>query len=296
LKDSPIHLRKVHSLKEKQGLWATELSRQLEGSEDLESLCLFSADSLHFQVGTQLPKIQNLYPKTPIVGWGTSYGIPQCSVLIHGEVFSNALMAMSFDNNHSVVASIQNIEPEGDAIRINRMSENLVIEIDEKPAFYRLCEHLVEVEDLPMMPPDEFRKHMGNLFLIEKTPHSHLSDRLIGGFHRSISLLGSEMTTGMVAVSESLDFSKELFLGQKKYQYLESNAAKYFEELRSRIPQPKLLFMLSSGAHWREKEASKNDLQLLEHFFPQSKIIGVSTQSEVAWGPHQNSLLVVAFS
>lgn len=288
-------VKKVHSLKEKQGLWATELSRQIESLQNAPGLSLFVADSLHFTPGQQLAKVQALYPEMPLVGWGSSYGIPQCSVLAQNEIYSNALISLSFENVPARVACIQSVQAEGESIRINRMSENLIIEIDEKPAFYRLCEHLVEVEDLPMMPQDEFRKHMGQLYLLEKSSHPLLKDRLVGDFHRSISLLGSELTTGMVAVSESLDFSREFYLGQKKMSYFEQAAEKHLAHLKEFNAKPSFVWMIASGTLLREKDAARSTLSMVESIFPESKIFGVSSQTELAWGPCQNSLIVIAF-
>ncbi|TVQ80929.1 MAG: hypothetical protein EA369_01160 [Bradymonadales bacterium] len=287
---------KVNSLKEKQGLWAVELARQIEDRSLSDALCLFVADSLHFHVGTKLQQIQESMPQLPILGWSTSYGIPQCSVVLNSEIYSNALVAMAMKGVKAEAVCIQSVQIESQPIQINRMSENLVIEIDQKPAFYRLCEHLVEVEDLPMMAQDEFRKHMGNLYLIESAEDCKNPTRFLGEAYRCISLLGSEMTTGMVAVSEAVDFSKKHYLGQKKPGYLEKNAERLLGQLREKIPHPSFVLMISAASHSRERTEGPSNLELVSKAFPpETKIFGISSQAEIALTQNQSSVLVIAF-
>jgi len=289
---------KVHSLREKQDLWASEVVRYLETLElsETESHSLFMvADAIHFQNSQGFDKIKNRFPNLSVFGFGASYGIPQCSLLHNAQIYSNCLIGFLIENQDPVKALIQNIRPEAGAIRINRMSENLVIEIDEKPAFYRLCEHLMSEDDMPMMAPDEFRKHMGNMYIVEKPMMPRRSSKLIGESHRVISLLGSEMTTGMVAVGESLDFGQQHFLGQKKIKYIEVDGLTTLEELKSQVPSPRLLMMFSSTAHFRDKERSISDVELVRKVFPDVPLFGMGSHGEYMDALNHQATLLVAF-
>lgn len=291
-------LFKVFSIKEKQDLWASELLRHLDTCDEIDrqdSSLLVIADSIHFKSDAGFSRFQEEHPRLKVMGFGASYGIPQCSLIVDGEIYSNALLAFYLPGIQPWSALIQNICPEADKININRMSENLVIEIDEKPAFYRLTEHLMTEDDLPMMAPDEFRKHMGNMFIVEKDAESSSVLKNIGEGYRVVSLLGSEMTTGMVAVAENLDFSKQHFLGQKKNKYIEDQGLEMLEQLKTKVPKPKFIMMFCSTSHFRDKDRTKSDIQLVKSVFPQTPIFGMGTQAEYLAEKNIQSALIIAF-
>ena len=290
---------KIHSVKEKADLWATELIRKLHDSELTSSATgtfLFAADGVHFKAGSGLEQLSEAFPNIQFLGFGSSYGIPQCCQVTDAEVHSNSLVGVFFEGYESWSAILQHIEPEAQPIHINRMSENLVIEIDQKPAFYRLTEHLMETDDLPMMSQDEFRKRMGNLYLVEKSATTHLSPRVLGHSHRVIPLLGSEMTTGMVAVSEPVRLDYELSLGQKKKFYAEDRAIETLTQLKEKVPQPLALFVCASSTRARDPVRTKGDLMLLKEVFPKVPIFAVSSQSEFLNASNQHSAIVWAIS
>jgi hypothetical protein len=190
---------------------------------------------------------------------------------------------------------LQNVRPELERIHINRMSENLVIEIDEKPAFYRLCEHLMIEDDLPMMPPDDFRKHMGNLYIVEKSMNKIPLIKSFGESFRVVSLLGSEMTTGMVAIGDALDFDREHFLGQKKAKYLEEYSRHVLEDLKKAVPHPSLVLTLCSTSHFRDQDRKIGDLDLVKEYFPDASLFGLGTNGEFLGEANQYSSLIVVF-
>lgn len=290
---------KVHSLKEKADLWSAEMIRRLEAEEveersEKDSLMLI-ADSIHFTAGRGFERIREHFPKLLSFGFGTSYGIPQCSVLVDGELFPNTMLGIYLPELRPYLALLQSVEPESQPIHINRMSENLLIEIDEKPAFYRLSEHLMATDDLPMMAPDEFRKHMGNLYIIERPDKAQSSENIVGEAHRIVSLLGSEMTTGMVAVGDSLDFERKHYLGQKKLEYSEDLAEKRLRELKEKIASPSLILNFSSSMRFRDNDRRVNDPSLIEKVFPQTPLFGVSSNGEFLQDLNQQASLVVAF-
>lgn len=291
------NILKVHSLKEKQDLWASEILRFLDGIEgldDQEHSLMVISDGINFQSHQGFQKIRRSYPKLKTFGFGTSYGIPQCSLVHDGEVYTNALIAMLIPNMQPWDAVIQNIRPEASEIQINRMSENLLIEIDEKPAFYRLCEHLMNEDDLPMMSPDEFRKHMGNMYIVEKEKDMPPAIKSFGETYRIVSLLGSEMTTGMVAVGESLDFGRRHFLGQKKVEYAEERAETLLDELKEKVPNPKMIWCFCATAHFRDRERTRSDIQLVSEKFPGVPIFGVGSHGEYLDGQNHQSAVVLA--
>jgi|GEM_PF-5788246 len=289
---------KVHSLKEKGALWAGETIRfldSIEGSRESKSSLFLIGDGIHFSAAEGFRRLREEFPKLQVFGFGTSYGIPQCSLVHDGEIYSNSLIGVYLENIQPWVSLLQNIWPEGEAIDINRMSENLLIEIDEKPAFYRLCEHLMAMDDLPMMSPDEFRKHMGNLYIVETPASGKASSQMLGQAYRVVSLLGSEMTTGMVAVGEALDFSCQHHLGQKKVKYIEDLAEENLMKLKECIPEPQIIWMLCSTAHFRDKERTKNDLQIVQKHFPGTPIFGVGSHGEYYDGLNHQASLIIAF-
>lgn len=288
---------KVHSLKEKADLWAAELVRRLEDCEahrDETGVLLFVADSIHFQPGKGLDRLSQAFSNIQVIGFGTSYGIPQCSLIVNGEIYSNSLVGVYFHGLETWAGILQHIQPEARPININRMSENLVIEIDGRPAFYRLTEHLMEEDDLPMMSPDEFRKHMGNMYLVEKAKGDTKSLRILGEAHRVIPLLGSEMTTGMVAIGEPLDFEKEQYLGQKKQKYAESRAREVLKELQNKVPNPKALLVFSASSRSRDPIRTLSDSALIKEYFPDIPIFAVSTQGEYIQEINQHSAIILA--
>jgi hypothetical protein len=289
---------KIHSLKEKAELWASELIRKFQDSEIAPSsrgTFLFVADGIHFQSGSGMEKLSEAFPHIQFLGFGNSYGIPQCCQIANAEVHSNSLVGILILDYETWSAILQHIEPEAEAIQINRMSENLVIEIDKKPAFYRLTEHLMEADDLPMMSQDEFRKKMGNLYLVERSISPHKSPRTLGHSHRVIPLLGSEMTTGMVAVSEPIDLEKQLFLGQKKKIYAEEQSLETLLRLKEQVPDPAALFVCASSTRSRDPVRTKSDMMILKAVFPGVPIFGVSSQLEFLNGSNQHSAIVLAF-
>ncbi len=283
---------KVHSLREKAELWSAELARQLETQSF--DFVLVLADSLNFTSGSGFQMLERKFPSTQFVGVGTSFSVPQCSLVCQSEVHLNALVALGFSNFKPWVGLLQSIRPELKEVSINRMSENLIIEMDEKPAFYKLCEHLMTVDDLPMMSQDEFRKHMGNLYVVEKSKEEPSRLRTFGDSYRVISLLGSEMTTGMVAVAQTLDFSQSHFLGQKKNQYAEVGGIELLQKLKSEIPEPSMLWVFVNAARLREKERTKSDYELIQSVFPQTPILGLTSNGEYLGGLNQMAALVVA--
>ncbi|MBN8555022.1 MAG: hypothetical protein J0L93_06215 [Deltaproteobacteria bacterium] len=290
------HFLKVHSLREKAELWSAEIARQLGDLQVDESDFLWiMADSLNFNAGNGFQFLERHFPKLQIAGFGTSYSVPQCSVICQGEVYTNSLVAVSIRGLKPWIGLLQSIKPELDAVSVNRMSENLIIELDSKPAFYRLCEHLMTKDDLPMMSPDEFRKHMGNLFVVErsKVPVERL--RTFGEAYRVVSLLGSEMTTGMVAVANALDFSQTHYLGQKKVTYAETETEMILQQLKTKIPEPSLLWLISSTTRVRDRERVRSDFAILRSIFPDTPVLGVSSNGEFLGGVNQFAGLVVAF-
>lgn len=287
---------KVHSLREKAELWSAEISRQIGDRLPTTPDFLFLiADSLNFVAGNGFAFVERQFPQLPICGMGTSFSVPQCSLACNGEVHMNSLLGMTFKGIEPWVGIYQNIKPELEPIAVNRMSENLVIEIDQKPAFYKLCEHLMTHDDLPMMSPDEFRRHMGNLYIIEKGKTISERPRTIGDNYRVIPLLGSEMTTGMVAVANSLDFSQVHYLGQKKATYAERDAEQILQQIREKVPNPSMVWMLSSTSRFRDTERKLSDLAIVESIFPDVPIMGMATNGEYLGGLNQSAGIVIAF-
>jgi len=290
---------RVYSVKEKQGLWAAEMLRHLDlkqqSLKDTPSSLFLVADSINFQTEEGFERLIQDYPHLKTFGFGASYGIPQCSLIANTEIYSNAVLGILIPGVFPWTASIQNIRPESERIHINRMSENLVIEIDEKPAFYRLSEHLMQTDDLPMMSPDEFRKHMGNMYIVEKYKESLEGMNHVGDSYRVVSLLGSEMTTGMVAVGDSLNFSREHFLAQKKASYAEGLGFKILEQVKEKLPNPSMIWMMGSSAHLRDKDRKISDMQLVKSVFPNAPIFGIGTHAEYIGNKNTQSCVVVAF-
>ncbi len=299
LKDLPFPPKffKVHSLKEKVDLWSSELGRALEAEPKVmrEQSLFMVADSIHFNSGKGFERLRAQHPNLQVFGFGTSFGIPQSTVLLNGEVFSNALVALWMNGFSPWLGLLQNIRPEANQIHINRMSENLVIEIDEKPAFYRLCEHLMAEDDLPMMPPDDFRKHMGNLYIVEKLHKEEPLLKAFGEPFRVVSLLGSEMTTGMVAIGDTLDFDRAHFLGQKKAKYVEEFSRDILEKLKQEIPNPSLVMTLCSTSHFRDSDRQVSDLDLVKEYFPNAVMFGLGTNGEFLGEANQYSALLAIF-
>lgn len=287
---------RVHSLREKAELWSAELSRQIDDSQKPppESLLIF-ADSLNFTPGGGFAFLERKFPKTQILGIGTSFSVPQCSLVCQGEVYLNALVGLAIYGKQPWVALLQSIKPELAEVQINRMSENLIIEIDEKPAFYKLCEHLMSQDDLPMMSPDEFRKHMGNLYVVERSKEILSRPQTLGDPYKVISLLGSEMTTGMVAVAQTLDFSQTHLLGQKKVAYTDELAEMHLSELKSNLPKPSLILMFVNSARNHDKERVVSDLSLVRKTFPDSAVVGVASHGEFLGGANQYAAIIMAF-
>lgn len=287
---------RVHSLREKAELWSAEVSRQIDDSGRPAPDSIFIlADSLNFTPGSGFSFLERKFPKTQIVGWGTSFSVPQCSLVCQGEVYINALVGLAIYGNQPWVALLQSIKPELGEVQINRMSENLIIEIDEKPAFYKLCEHLMSQDDLPMMSPDEFRKHMGNLYVVERAKEKTDRPQIVGDPYRVVSLLGSEMTTGMVAVAQTLDFSQTHMLGQKKLSYMDELAENNLQVLKEKNPKPSLILMLVNSSRGHEKERGQSDLDLVRRYFPDSPVIGVASHGEFLGGTNQFAAIISAF-
>lgn len=287
---------RVHSLREKAELWATELGRQIEDSGPVPpTSVLVMADSLSFSPGSGFQFLERKFPHIQFSGFGISFSVPQCSILCQNEVHLNSLLALAVYGTEPWVISLQNIRPELKEVSINRMSENLIIEIDEKPAFYKLCEHLMVHDDLPMMSPDEFRKHMGNLYIVEQPKVATERPRAMGESYRTISLLGSEMTTGMVAVAQTLDFSQSHWLGQKRSDYAEGLMRTYLEDLQSKLPKPSFLMLIVNTARSRDKERQISDFELLRSTYPDTPIVGITSNGEFFGGPNQLSAIVLAW-
>lgn len=290
-------LLKVFSLKEKSELWAPELLKQLDSvdSPDTQGSLFLVGDGIQFPNDHGLQKIRQGRKSLKVFGYTTSYGIPQCSVVINGELYSNALVALYLPKLHVPTLVVPSVCPELQPIRINRMSENLVIEIDEKPAFYRLSEHLMASDDLPMMAPDEFRKYMGNLFLAEKRSDEIQLEQHLGDIYRVVSLLGSEMTTGMVAVGEELDFESTHYLAQKKNEYSEDRAKEKIQEFLNEYGPFQCLLMFASSSHFRDKERRQDDISLVRQLAPSTPLIGVSSQAEIIGSMTQQSFVLAGF-
>lgn len=286
---------KVHSLREKAELWSAEIGRQIEDSGmQSGSICIL-ADSLNFTPGSGFQWLERKFPHLQFFGMGTSFSVPQCSVVTTGDVHMNSLLALAFEGDGPWIGLLQNIKPELNDVVINRMSENLIIEIDEKPAFYKLCEHLMVHDDLPMMSPDEFRKHMGNLYVVERSKEATERPRTVGDPYRVISLLGSEMTTGMVAVAQALDFSQAHQLGQKKAVYAEQLAKDHLDRLKQKLAKPSWIWMLVNTSRTRDRDRTQSDFDLVKEVFPEAPIIGVATNGEYLGGANQFAALVVLF-
>jgi hypothetical protein len=284
---------KIHSLREKAELWSTELSRQIEdrGESDLDALWIL-ADSLTFAPGQGFGVLERRFPKMQVFGMGASFSVPQCSVVAQGEVYLNALIALGFRQWQPWLALLQSVAPEGNKVKINRMSENLVIEIDEKPAFYKLSEHLMTIDDLPMMSQDEFRKHMGNLYVVEEPALERERTRVVGRPYRPIALLGSEMTTGMVAVAQPLDFSCTHYLGQKKAEYSDAGGFELLEKVKEQCPQSSLIFVMSHTSRLKDKERQRSDTEMIRQLFPNAPVVGIATNGEYLGISNQFSSLV----
>ncbi len=291
---------KVHSLKEKAELWVSELSRQMVDKGFAQpgvskSLLFCIVDSLCFSSGSGFSALERQFPGMQVCGMGASYSVPQVTLLMDGEVHFNSMVAIGLREADAWVGIAQNIQGEQKPIEINRMSENLVIEIDHKPAFYRLCEHLMAQDDLPMMAPDEFRKHMGDLYIVEVPRVQPKRTRTVGEIYQAVSLLGSEMTTGMVAVAQELDFNREHYLGQKKVVYAEESLRQVLEEIRLKIENPRLLIVAASASRMREKERKIDDHSLIRSLFPHTELLFLASQGEYLGGGNSFAALVIAF-
>jgi hypothetical protein len=151
-------------------------------------------------------------------------------------------------------------------------------------------------DDLPMMSPDEFRKHMGNLYIVEKSQQVVTRPRVIGDAYRIVSLLGSEMTTGMVAVANALDFSQTHYLGQKKASYVETDTLKILNELKEKIPNPSMIWMLVSSTRFRDRDREKSDYDAVSEIFKDVPVVGLATNGEFLGGINQYATIIAIFN
>lgn len=294
-----FELLKVHSLKEKADLWAAELSRQIQDAASLgkpiPDFTFVMADSLTFKAGEGFSNLEKTFSKAGFCGVGASYSVPQVSVICRNEVYMNSLVAWTWRGVRPWVGLAQNVRPELNPVNINRMSENLMIEIDEKPAFYKLSEHLMAHDDLPMMSPDEFRKHMGDLFLVEGDRSETERMRVRGRAYEVISLLGSEMTTGMVAVARDLDFSKLHYLGQRKASYAEEDLKSVLEQIKAEVSKPQFLMSFSSLSRLRDRDRKISDRSIIRSVFPEVPHVEIATQGEYLGCSNQYASMILAF-
>ncbi len=290
---------KVHSLKEKAQLWSTELSRQIHDqnvlNQKVTDFILVISDSLNFVPGEGFSNLERALPETQICGVNASYSVPQVSLLCNNEIHMNSLLAVGFRGVKPYVGLMHNVLPELNPVNVNRMSENLMIEIDDKPAFYKLSEHLMSQDDLPMMSPDQFRKHMGDLFLIQIPRNQPMRPRTIGTPHEVVSLLGSEMTTGMVAVANELDFQKIHYLGQRKAHYAEEQALKVFSELKAQCENPSWILFFNSMSRLRDRERKTSDRTILKQVFPSTPTLEIASQGEFLGAHNQFAGLAIVF-
>lgn len=290
---------KVNSLKEKAELWSTELSRQIHDRADVTGkpadLVMFIGDSLNFICGNGFPALEKSLPETSVCGVGASYSVPQVSLVLKGEVYLNAMIGLQIWGAKPWISLSQNVRPELKPIEINRMSENLVIEIDHKPAFYKLCEHLMTIDDLPMMSPDQFRKHMGDLYVVEVPKSGPSRTRTLAEPYGVVSLLGSEMTTGMVAVAHELNFNCTHFIGQKKVNYAEAGALESFKKLKEKVPNPSFILLFSSTARLRDRDRQNGDQKILREVFPEAPILEVASNGEYVGAHNQFAAVAIAF-
>lgn len=290
---------RVHSLREKAELWSAELARQM-GDRAVQqkkkaSFAFLMVDSLNFNAGTGFQFLERHFPELQVFGFGTSFSVPQTSLVCNGEVYTNALVALVAEDIAPWVGLLQNVKPELNPVAVNRMSENLIIELDGKPAFYRLCEHLMTADDLPMMSPDEFRKHMGNLYIVEKSQTAVNRPRVVGDAYRIVSLLGSEMTTGMVAVANALDFSQTHYLGQKKGTYAEAESVRILQELKSKVPDPSMIWMFVSSTRFRDRDRARSDFEIVTELFPDTPVLGLASNGEFLGGMNQYATIISVF-
>jgi hypothetical protein len=153
----------------------------------------------------------------------------------------------------------------------------------------------MQKEDLPMMSPDQFRKHMGDLFLVEIPRNQPFRPRTLGSPFHVVSLLGSEMTTGMVAVAQELNFSRIHYLGQRKPEYAEEEVRSVLTRIKEKVEKPSWILLLSSVSRLRDRERKISDRALVKEVFPETACLEVGTQGEYLGASNQFASLAIVF-
>ncbi len=135
------------------------------------------------------------YPGAPVLGGLASggHGARTTQIYLNGEAHDEGVAVVAIGGNVEIAGVIsQGCTPIGETWTITKASENLILEIGNRPAYHILNETFAK------LPPEEQKKAQGNLF-IGLVVNEYLEEFRRGDFLVR-NLLGADPVSGILAV------------------------------------------------------------------------------------------------
>lgn len=269
-----------------QGMTAgVRLGQRMIGSRDTDDLLLVWPDPFHVRPDRLLQSLDAvLHGMTVVGGASSSQGLTRetkqfCGTECSGASVSGVRLAGDF---HRTVAVTQGCRPLGDPLRVTRSHENLILEIDGRPALEVLREHA---------PPDLLRDMRIALhFLFVGLLPDPGEPELRPGEYLVRNIIDADPDTGVLAVADRVEEGQHVVLVEREPGAARADLRRMLEGVSTKATGREYRFGLYFNCLARGRTFYREpavDATLLAEYLPGVPVLGFFCNAEI--GPLRGS-------
>ncbi len=218
-----------------------EIAQTIRGKSDRNSLLALFVDAYNGSPDRILQEVREPFGFLPIVGAGCSESGSQGKTyqLCSDQFSTNALSGLLFTGTfNSTIGVTQGCQPVSEPMVITKARENLIIEINNRPAFEIFADTVKE----PLL--GDLRRALSFVFV--GLPSDPRQNSVAPGEYLVRNIVGLDTGKGILAVGEKVREGEQMIFtlreGQRAREDLDQMLQRQVEKLRGRSPQLGLYF------------------------------------------------------
>ena len=255
---------------------ASQLGQRMRGSRDSSDLMLVWPDPFSVRPDQLIATLDRLLPGLTLVGAAASSAQPDASTQFCGGELSNHSVSglrLSGDFKHAIGVT-QGCAPIGKPLRVTSAHDNLLLELDGRPA-YELLEEIAPKELLA-----DPNAAMDYLFvgLVPKSPNSDESAYLVR------NIIAIDPDTGVLAITDRVSEGGEIVFARRSAEAAQTDLKRMLESLSVQRTGVDYRFGLYFNCRARGSSLyEKGDVDAVEiqRMFPDLPLLGFFGNAEI---------------
>jgi small ligand-binding sensory domain FIST len=262
---------------------ATRLGQRMAGSRNSGDLLVVWPDPYHVRPDRLLTGLDAILPGLPVVGGAASGRTDGTTIQFCGTESAAAGISglrLGGDFNH-VVAVTHGCAPLTQPLRATQVHENLILELDGRPAFDVLKEHA------PKHLMQDLSSAVHHLFVGLLPPGASEDDYLIR------NIVTADPDTGVVAISDRVGEGQQLVLALRESGAARRDIARVLDRVRSEMTDRQYRFGLYFNCLARGQALYQEagvDAAEIRRAFPDVPILGFFCNAEIGPLKGENQL------